>query len=433
MFKNFVRDVLGIPLPQQRAVGLLFLYSFLTSSSYFVARTVGDSLFLSQRGISSLPEMFLFSAIAVGLSAALANRLGKSVRILRIARTTRISLVTATLLLDWLDGLNETRIWAVSLLYILAEVRGCLNTIQLTSLLAEVFQHQRAKSAFAVVAAGAPMAGIATGIVMGSEILALGGRTWLIFLCGLDLFAVATLSFPLFRSGSTWQRRLSEQTAFRNNIENPLLASTGNTNNTVFLIALMTMTACKSLVLTMISYQWKSIAAVHFQSNEALLTAYFARFYAVTDSLILMIQLFATGRLLNRIGTSRALQAFPVLCALIALLLLQSREYLSSLLAVTIARAGDVYRRSIYDVATAELFLPLEIPMQRKYNAVANGIVKPATEAAASVLIRLCVRSMGVLGMSQVWILFLPVWLGAILLLSRNTVRHEEGKPIDGV
>ncbi|MEZ6127619.1 MAG: hypothetical protein R3C59_02990 [Planctomycetaceae bacterium] len=434
---QLIRRFLGIPVRQQRATGVLFAYSFLTSASYVAARTIGDSLFLSQQGVSRLPQMFLLSSLAVAATAMIANRLGRSTQMLRVAQVTRLLLMSVTLLFAWLDGIALAKFLVVSVLYILAEVRGCLNTIQMTSILSEVFRNGRRKSVYAVIGAGAPLAGFSAGLLMGLEAADVGGRTWLLFICVLDLLAVFVL-----KAWQPDQSLIKTETAIPES-ERPqptvvAQSSTDQPDNSAegvemsesaesadpllysYLLPLVALVATKVVVLTLINYQWKVLAADHFHNDEQQLTLYFAEYYAIANVFILLFQLFLTGRFLERTGTVVSLILFPVLAGLTGLGLLQNWLRLSPITAVTLARATDIYRRAVHDTSLAVIYSPLSILRQRRFIAIINGLVKPGAEATASVLLTLVASLVATLEITIVWMSLLPVWLGSVFVLGRQ-------------
>lgn len=413
---SVLRHVFGIPTAHHKKATGLFLYSCLTSASYVTARTTGDSLFLSQRGSDALPSMFVLSAVVVAVTMAASVKLGQKSRIQTIAIVTRLLLAMLTFILAGLDQLPLTRSVAVSGLYLFAEIRGCLNTVQLTSLLTEQMPGRRARHSYAFVTAGAPLAGILMGTIIGLSATWFPSIDWLVLTAVIDLLAL----IPLVRSDFNSTARTTNSALRATEIDwtidgKPTVFQSGSavTTQESWLLPMSVLIAAKFFALTVISFQWKVATAEEFHADEEGMTAYFAQFQAFTNLIMIGLQLFVSGRLLSYFGTVRTLLTFPVILLIVGLCLLQSATSPDWFRLLTIARAMDVYRRAFHDTSLAVIYSAFDVGHQRRVIAIMNGVIKPAAEATAGILLAVISLSRPSFQATAFWLPIIPVWLVA--------------------
>lgn len=436
---SLFRRLFGVPASDRPLVGPLFVHSFLTAAGYVLARTTGDSLLLSQSGPAALPQTLILSAIAVAAVTAMSVFPGRERSMISTALGTRLLLCAATALLAVLDQSSGWRHVAVSGLYVLAEIRGCVTTIQLTSLLAEHFHGRRARHSYGVVASGAPLAGVVMGTVMGLEAEAIGGLNWLFLACILDLLSILPLLVLQSRTKSNvdQNRPVLPWNAARTDVSVQVRLPASPSAQTseiaedrqkALLVPLSVLFVVKVLVLTFVAYQWKAGVSDYFGGDEESLTAYFAEFQAVTNLIILGLQLFLAGRILNRLGTVSILLFFPALMLAVGILLATIRTSSAAIVVLTMARGADVFRRALHDTALTVVYSALNVVDQRRFISLMSGVAKPAAEAAAGAILALSMAGQSSVTVTWIWLPLLPIWFVAAGMLGRGfrRLRREQ-------
>jgi AAA family ATP:ADP antiporter len=131
----------------------------------------------------------------------------------------------------------------------------------------------------------------------------------------------------------------------------------------------------------LVDFQFKVSAAAAF-SQDAL-AAFFGNFYAATGVLALGVQLIGTSRFLARFGVTAGLAVLPVSVGLGASGLL----LWPGLITASLTRGADnLFRYTVNDATTQLLYVPVPANMRGGAKAFIDGVVKPASIAAAGML-----------------------------------------------
>ncbi|REJ87377.1 MAG: hypothetical protein DWQ34_25220 [Planctomycetota bacterium] len=356
----------------RKAALRLFSYAFLTSGSYLIARTLADGLFLGSLGPGALPLAMLMAACVVTPCSVFWTWASRRISMIRVVIVTRIALAVATSAVAWLLPARMESVALLWVLYLIAELRGCLNTIQLTTLLNETLPrsaHHLAPS----VAAGAPLAGIATGLVIGLE---LGTVSYAQLLIGAAILDLASIIPLILRTGDSTEAR-EDGTAIETGEAEPVAPF-----ESAIVRSLVILISVKVAVLTIASFEWKVAAATVFSHRDEDLSRYFALFYAVCDVVTLLIQFFAAGGLLRRYGIAVGLAALPVALGLCLLGGLLSVSSAALLFWMTCAKGADVLRRGLHDPTLMIIYGPIQAVRRRQVIGMVNGLLKPVMEAA---------------------------------------------------
>jgi hypothetical protein len=403
--------------PSTHKISVLFGFAFLTSAAYVLSSAIGMSLYLSRVGAASLPVVLVASAVSVVFVSSLTYALMLQITPRRCIVVAWWLLAIASASLSWQLRDSDHSAWVLGLIYVLAEIRGCLNTVFLTTLMTDTFRGYHSKRPYTLVAAGAPLAGIVAGIVLTWGAGTISVERMLQLIAGLDI-AVVVLSFWLARGRA--RPLVSQETA-----DDPVPATTESTatalpNYRFFLAAVIVL---KTVVLTLIGFQWKVATSEYWHENEVSLIVYFAIYYALSDVCILLMQIFLAGRLLDRYGIGAALRGYPLLLALSGIGAMIVDSPLAVLVLFTIARGLDVVRRSIHDPALASAFAVLDHETRHGSIVVIKGIAKPIAEVITSLVLLLLASEFSRRGISAVWWLFLIPWFIAAVAAGRTSSR----------
>lgn len=355
----------------------LFAYAFLTSSSYMILRSLADGLFLSYIGPDALPLAMLVAVVVVTPLTLIWTRLGGRAVIVRVILVTRLVLAAGTAALAWLLPSFEGSFPILLLLYLVAELRACLNTIQFTTLLNETLSHAHRHTA-AFISAGAPLAGIVTGTVIGLELGVLSYAQLLWVAVVLDVLATLPLLSRSVNHASAERLAGESQTG-----------ADGDTDGTRagLVRAMIVMIAMHVAVVTIVAYEWKVAAATYYGDYNQQLSRYFAAFYALCDTVTLLVQMLAAGRLFRRFGVAVGLTVLPVALGTCLAGALLTAMPIAWLIWMTCAKATDVLRRGLYDPSLTTLYRPISAVRRRRVIGMVNGFLKPLVEAGVVISI----------------------------------------------
>lgn len=399
----------------RRNAALLFVYGFGNAAAYVIARTEADSQFLSRIGPDGLPRIYLASAGVVALASAVYGRCvrGASVRLSVVVSLLLLSACSAAL--PWLLSQFPTSTIVTGLVYLLAQVRGSLGTIQFTMLLNEQFAHRQPERVVGYVGVGATLAGFSVGLALG-QLTQLSGLTGLLYVVALiDLLTI--LPVRLLPPGHRVERDGPDEFFWFTPADGdqPTLAEA---KRSAFVMRIAAMVAACVLAATLVEYQWKVAASDHFHRDEQALAGYFGRFYGCIYLITGLMQFFLTGLVLKHRGVLFGLLLFPVALLLASGGVLIAGTATAIIWPLTLAKGCDTLKRSMNDPSIHLLYSPLPATLRHQAITFVAGIVKPLTEAAAASLLILMapvmsirMLSIPVAGLIVIWILLnISVW-----------------------
>lgn len=407
-----VTGLVDVPPEDRPTAALMFIFVFGSAGGYVTARTVADSEFLSQIGTSKLPAMYMVAAGAVALASIVYGWIAPRQSLRRIIRWTLFSYFAISLALPTLIRQYPGSLVLFACVYVFAQIRGAIGSVQFTTLLNEQFTHGRQASVFGVVASGATAAGITLGGLVGWLGQRMATEDLMYIAAAMDLVAFVPIMF-LRSSPIVPSVRLNKH--LENGREPTHADEPANAKPSPPLLLIAALVCLAVLVSTLIEFQWKVAAADELARNTARLTTYFGYFYAVVFMLTGTAQLILTGRIIHRVGVLPTLMVLPLALAAASLSTLLASAQRIVLWTITIGKGCDVLRRSLNDPAVQMLYTSMSKDTRRRAIAVVFGIVKPSAEALAAIGILVAVPVIAARNLSYVALALMLVWLGLIV------------------
>ena len=405
----------------------LFAFTFCVTSAYMINRIVGDSALLARLGPDILPIMLVFSALIVGIISYIWAHRSQDVSLAQLLYQTQIGVLACTVLLAPMLHYFTRLPSVIGSVYVLAELRGCFNLILISTLLNEHFCSQTETGRYAFVNAGSPVAGIAMGVLLGLKARAIPPAYLLASCCVLDIIAIAIGSRVISKGKRIAARELP--TYFEPGVVNPDRLGKPGIDRRIrrFVRALMIVIVSKTIVMSIVSFEWKVVADRALGHDERSLARYFGLFYAVSDGLILFIQLTLTRQIIQKLGIRMSLLLLPFALVGSGVVSLFTDDVRWLLVAVTVARGSMVVRRSIHDVSVQLVYGAMPKAVRRGVVARILGIAKPVAEAGAAGGVALLAGSVPTKTFAWFWMPFLAVWIYSTLHLGRAWERVSGG------
>ena len=410
-----------IPRHEVAIVIRLFLFCFFAGASYTLAKTAADSLFLSRVGAGSLPGEFLAAGVATALFATLWVRAAKRISIGRLLRITSAILAVFYLTAWVMLPMMHDSFSLLSVIYVLAEIKGCLYAIVAISAMNETLGRKSSRQSWATILLGFSLAAITVGATVGFESTLWDADNWLLVAGILDLVAILTgvglksavkqdSSFPIQSAGIgenesrlnpselnersvTVDPKLSESESneLQAEIARQSLPLAKYAQAETFAFWFSVMIGAKVVVLTLVAFNWKVSVNEFLGSSERLLAAFFGWFYAMAGVGTLLVQFFLTGRLLSGKSVMVPILVLPSVLFLLNLLFISGGGIglsMAFLFYVTTgAKAMDAWRRSTHDTAVHLLYTSFEKRKRRGLIGHNHGLVKPGAEIAAGLVL----------------------------------------------
>ena len=397
---------------------LAFCYAFSTVGACVVGRTVANALFLARLGYDWLPLMYLIAASFIGLLAIIFLHFAGGRPLRQVVLLTLLLLSSSSIVLCQLVQRFDHAMVLLFGIYLLAEIRGCLNTIQYGILVNELFARSPSHSyVTGLLSAAATLAGIVFGTMVAFEVHQLGTVQLLYVVAGLEILAMIPIAL-LSRSATAKSDNdvLDSDTdlstmPFDDYLANKMSGGMLAAVRSPYACGVALLVAITVIVGTLIEFQWKSSVGISFATNEDEMTSFFGIFQAVVNLATGLIQVLLTGRLLHRFGTRVALLVFPATLLASTLGVLVASVDRVILSAITLAKGCDVVKRGINDPAILLLYAPLSSGPRRQAITFVSGIVKPSAEAVAALLIISFAHVFSTRAISYVVLALLCLWL----------------------
>jgi len=398
-----------IPRNEIGIVIRLFSYCLMTGASYTLSKTAADTLFLSRVGFGSLPTAILYAGLATAILATLWMSLFRRFKIEKfLGATCLVASILFFMAWWWLPYFHNSFDF-LSIVYILAEIKGCLYTINVVTSMNEMMGSNSSRTSWAVVLLGFPISSILIGVLVGVESAAWGAGAWLLVASIIDFVAgVSTIGIAKHALPSTGQQQdITEE------IAQATLPLAKYAIKTSFANWFSILVAAKVIVLTIIAYKWRASASDFFKADEYSLATFFGYFYAVSGVATLFIQCAVTGRLLSKRGVIVPILVLPVALLLLNTLFIVGVGVTFLFVISTISKSMDIWRRSTDSTTVHLLYTNIERKRRRGLIGRNHALIKPIAEILASIILLPAVLAFE----NSVLILATLVWLLATLKL----------------
>jgi ATP/ADP translocase len=385
---------------------LLAITLGLTTLAFIVAKTGRDALFFQgSGGLLQLPLVYINIAAA---SLPLALIFVKSMKVwgARPARTGILSL-TAVVMAAAAPflGPGDNTLLLVMFMFIPA-IFGLIFA-SLWLLASDVFEKtekSEAARSFSKIGAGTLAGGMVGGLVSKGLAPHLDAK-WLIFLGAVFISGVIALVADIHRRfPSNILPKKIDQEKKKSRLLTPL--------NNKYAIILLAISMTGALAGLFIDFQFYAAAASANMGSKGN-TSFFANFYILLNFSSLLLQLFATPKIQDKVGLRGGLMVLPIALIGGATFVAAAATALSrSVLRVTEGGLRSSVHRSIWEQA----FLPLDSTDRSSVKIAVDGIGARIAEAIGAVAILLWLKQVAVGG-----VLPMPLnsnWIGWVTLVT---------------
>ena len=298
-----------------RALAWSWAYIFSILAAYYVLRPIRDQMGVAG-GLENLP--WLFTATLVGMLALnlpfayLVKRMPRArfVPITYRFFAANILVFALTLYLAPVDW----GVWIGRVFFVWLSIFNLFVVSIFWATIVDVFSNAQGKRLFGFIAAGATMGAIAGSAT--TAILAKNVPTWGLMLCAVVLLEIAVFCMRGLAALST---RLHEVPGSNQGADDrqdgtiggSVLAGVTRTLASPYLLNISLFLLLFSVTSTFLYFEQAGIAKRSFPDRGAQ-TAFFASVDLAVNVLTLGIQLFLTGRIVNRLGVAFTLGILPV-------------------------------------------------------------------------------------------------------------------------
>lgn len=345
-----------------------------------LGRGSSDALFFKRFGVEYLPHMLFLTSLLLAVAsmgyATIVDRLrpARLFNILFIAFCVYLAAVWAAMQAD--DG-----VLAFALYYVGYGVMSEILVVHFNFYALGFFDTQQAKRLFSVVSAAARLGAVLGGVALGLGSSSLAPEN-------VALGWIATLALALWIV-NRWHRGEAAPAAPAkkphkrpwDDIREGLRFARGSPLLRVTALGMFVMI----LVISIQDYLASTLLTHHFNDAQSL-AAFFGWFFAVTNGVVLILQLLVTNRLLRRFGLQTVNLVFPATSFLALLALTLSGGFATAVF----ARFNYMGLLPAFRIPAANLFYnALPAYMQGRARALLIGLVLPAGLACSGLLLML--------------------------------------------
>src|SRR3989449_203697 len=270
--------------------------------------------------------------------------------------------------------------WVYAALYIFVEAMGSLVVIQFWTLANDVFHAREAKRLFGLIGGGGTLANVIFGLLVGRYAQVIGAQNLL-----LVMVAQLAICAGLAQAGSRTAAAGALVLRSRPVRKAPVISRAGLTflsNKHLTIVALIG--AVSAAAVTIVDFQFKLSAAAVLDQND--LAGYFGRFYGICGGVALAVQIWVTGRLLERYGILASLLPLPLGLALGSGASAASAT--PGLFVSSLAKGSDtIFRYTINDASMQLLYVPVAPHVRGRAKAFIDGVLKPTSVAFAGAVL----------------------------------------------
>ena len=365
------------------ALAWAFAYFFFLLSSYYVLRPVRDEMGV-QSGVKSLPWLFTAIFITMLLVVPAFGAL--------TARVPRRKLIPAiyvffivNLLVFWgvfhIDPFHAGRAWVARVFFVWVSVFNLFVVSVFWSFMVDVFSEEQGKRLFGFIAAGGTLGAIAGPLLTVGIVRAVGPIHMLLvsaLLLTIAIHCVRRLG-QLAQSANTG---VAQPPGGEQALGGGIWAGLTDVARSPYLLGICFYLFCYTMTSTMLYVETMTLVPREFP-DSARRTQFFASIDLIINVLTLVIQLFVTARVFERLGVTLTLALLPAF-SVIGFVVLGIAPALGTLIVFgVIRRAGEF---ALSKPAREVLFTVL--PREAKYKAknVVDTLVYRSGDALSSTL-----------------------------------------------
>jgi AAA family ATP:ADP antiporter len=410
------KSVAAVEPFELRAVILSMLYFFFLFGSYSVVKPVRDAMG-TVYGVKHLQELFTATFVATLILAPLYAGLASRIRLSRFLPWVYgfIALTILAFYAFFSAGKVEDK-WLAATFYVWVSAFNMLIISVFWSFMADIFSRSQAKRLFGFVAAGGTVGGI-VGPALATVLATLVGNNGLMLISAAGFAVTAFLVALLAREkekllavGAEAQRTTLDHRLGGNPLDGFLLLLRSR-----YLLLLALFLFLMTWISTIVYFQLGDLITKAFTNHDARTRAY-ASIELAVNSLAVVIQLFGTGRIIQRFGVTAGLMLNPIIMVL-AFLAIAFSPVLLILGGIQIVRRVAEY--AVARPAREMLFTVVDQESKYKAKNVIDTVVYRGGDLCAS-WASAWVLSFGVSGLAIFGAIVSIIWFPVAYALGRR-------------
>ncbi len=429
-FARLLKTVAKVEAEEVRAVVVSFAYFAMLMGSYFIVRPVRDAMG-TVYGVGSLQELytgtFAASFVLAPAYAFLASRIRLATFLPWVYGFIALTMLAFYALFESV-GQQQDR-WVAALFFVWVSTFNVLIISVFWSLMADTFSRTQAKRLFGFIAAGGTV-GTIGGPALAALLVDSVGTSTLLLISAAGFVGTAWLVRVLERerrrlgtSGAEVQRTSLDRTLAGNPFEGFTLLV-----RSPYLLMIGLFILLMTTISTIIYFQLGDLITKAFESREARTRAYAMIDLAVNGSTV-FLQLFGTGRLIERFGVTAGLLLNPAIMVF-AFLAVAFSPVLLVLGSIQVVRRFAEY--AVAKPSREMLFTVVDQESKYKAKNVIDTVVYRFGDVTSAWL-SAAVLPFGVAGLAIAGIVMSACWFPIAYLLGKRYENVRSGEVVGSV
>ena len=422
-----LKAIANVEPEETTAVVVSFVYFALLMGSYFVVRPVRDAMG-TVYGVKNLQELytgtFAASFVVAPAYAFLASRIRLTTFLPWVYGFIAVTMLAFFGLFETVERQQDR--WVAALFFVWVSTFNVLIISVFWSLMADTFSRSQAKRLFGFIAAGGTV-GTIGGPALAASLVDVVGTNALMLLSAAGFAATAWLVRVLEREK---QRLTATGEGQRTTLDRTLAGNPFEGFTLLFRSRYLLMIALFILLMTTIStiiyFQLGELITRAFESREARTRAYALIDLAVNGSTV-VLQLFGTGRLIERYGVATGLLLNPAIMV-VAFLAVAFSPVLLVLGSIQVVRRFAEY--AIAKPSREMLFTVVDQESKYKAKNVIDTVVYRFGDVTSAWLSAM-VLPFGVAGLAVAGLVMSACWFPIAYVLGRRYEGVRAGDVVD--
>ena len=309
---TLLERIFGIEPSESKVVITSFVYFFFLMASYFILRPLRDTMG-TVYGVKHLQELFtgtfLVSFIVAPIFAGLASRIRLASFLPWVYGFIAITMVVFYFLFRTVA--NDR--WVAAAFYVWLSTFNLLTISVFWSLMADIFSSPQAKRLFGVIAAGGTLGTVVSPAFITIFVKTIGTNNLLLIsaagfvACAFLVRLLEAQKRDLIATDTAAQKTTLERNLGGNPFDGFVLLFRSR-----YLLMIALFLLLMTCISTVVYFQLGDLITRSFASRAARTQAY-ATIDLATNSVALLIQLFGTGRFIQRFGVTAGLLLNPII------------------------------------------------------------------------------------------------------------------------
>ncbi len=420
---GLLKSIAGVERHEVKAVLIAFVYFFFLMASYFILRPLRDTMG-TVYGVDNLQELFtgtfIVSFIVAPIYAGLASRVKLAAFLPWVYGFIGLTMIGFYFLFT---RVTEDR-WVAAAFYIWLSTFNLLTISGFWSLMADIFSGPQAKRLFGFVAAGGTVGTICAPAFVTFFVDEVGTNS-LLLISAAGFFITAMM----VRLLEAEKRKFAaiEPQAQKTTLDRSLGGNPFEGFILLFKSPYLLMIALFLLLMTTIStviyFQLGDVITKQFASRAERTQAY-AVIDLATNSLAVLVQLFGTGRFINRFGVTAGLLLNPLIMV-VAFLAVVFSPVLMVLGSVQVLRRFAEY--AVAKPSREVLFTVVDQEAKYKAKNVIDTVVYRFGDFTSAWL-SAAILPFGVAGLAVAGMVISAIWFPIAWALGRRYEKARDGE-----